>query len=444
MHINCKAVILVGTLLLMSGVPAASAQFEERIPIRSVDNRPRPPRNAPRAKRTTSVRKVVTQVRTKTVNVRSSSLAITTEKGAKVVLELLGPKPVKLPFKLADTEGNVVFEELKPGKYKASSTKDDFETAETDEPVTIAPKAAHVLDMDLTPVKYKLKIKTNVVDGDILFARADVISKDASTGAIASKRRGNYCVTEIKPSGEAEITELERGYYEIDIRPPLEFEQRLTGVTIPDDLDDNMTGEELNVFPIQLEPQLSTDTFSPTAWIPADWTLPSTWKLDKGMKVRNAEGIALPQNDRYRFYRYFQLVADVKVPDESSIGFVLRAKDERNFYVLQISGPRAPERNAATLYLVKDGVKTAIKTQTTDSFEKTIASDSGFRIYITSEKDEDFTVKIRDSETGMVYPLAGFSDPQPTFTKGAVGIWAPPRSSFDVSYFIVSCTLPCK
>lgn len=437
---NIGTALAVAAFLLIMGVSYAGAQFT-RIPIVKVEKKPRtaPSGGPPRAKRAVSVRKVETKVITKTQNVRSSSLAITTEPGAKVVLEKTGPQPLKLE-KIADVAGSVIFEDMKPGIYDAQASKENFESAEADK-VTIAARTAHVLDMDLKPVTYKLKIQTNVTDGDILFAQAEITGKDPS-GAIASRRLGNYCVVEIGPKGEAEVSELRKGYYEIDIRPPLAFEQKLTGINIPDDLDDDVGGG-LRTFEIDLENQLSTETFNPTAWVPADWSMPASWKLDNGIKVRNTDGIALPQNERYRYYRHFEMIADAKVPDDGVIGFVLRAENDKNFYLLQISGRRASQPKAATLFSMKDGVMTAIQTQTTDAFEKTIASNSGFRVYILNEKDEEFIVRIRDSETGQVFPLAGFSDPLPTHPKGAPGLAAMPRSSFEVSNFMV-CTPRCS
>ena len=426
--------ISIGSLAL-----PVNAQFK-RVPIVDAVRNPRPiVRTAP-VRRIVSVRRVDTKVITRTERVRVNNLTVSTEKGAKVTLELKAPKPVTIE-KIADAKGSAIFEDLKPGVYKVLASKDDFETAEADK-VTISAQKAHGLAMDLKAVTYNLKIQTNLTGGEILFAQAIQKGKDAS-GAIISEQLGNYCVVKVQPNGEAVITELKKGYYDIDIRPEaLEFDKRETGINIPEDIDqvDGNTTGELKTFQIDLEKKLSTEAFT-TSWITADWEMPAAWRLEKGLKVRS-DGIGLPRNERYRNYVNFEMIANVKLPDESTAGFVLRAEDFKNYYLLQISGSRAQNPNTATLSSVKNGTMQFINSATTVAFAKTLSADSGFRILVKGDQ-AGFTIWIEDSTTGKTHAVGQLKDPYKTYQKGAIGIAGILKSNFEVNYFEV-CTPACS
>ena len=421
---------------------SANGQFA-RPPIGSLGGTSRPVVSRPTVIRTTSVvTKVVVKTTVKTEKVKISNLSVTTEPGAKVTFELAakGAKPTKVE-NVADDMGIVIFDDLKPGIYHLVAAKDGFETKEADN-VTISPQKAHGLDMQLKVFTYKLRIKTNLAAGKIFFAPAKEMGKDSS-GAIISEQLGNYCVVPIQKNGEATITDLKKGYYDIDIQPDsLEFEQKATGIHLPEDLDlaDGTGPGEIKTFPVDLAKNQSKEEFS-TSWIAADWMMPSNWKLDRGMKVKNVEGVALPQNERYRYYVNFEMLANVKLNDDGTVGFALRARDQKNYYLLQISGNKADDANTAVLYSVINGQSKLIKSQTLLNFATTVSSDKGFGLKVHGD-DTGFTVWIEDSNTGKVNPVGIFKDPLNTYQKGAMGIAALPKSNFDIRFFQV-CTPVC-
>ena len=432
---------LVSSVFCLFSASFASAQIE-RISLREAARNPRPVSSGgSRVKRPAAVRRVDRVVVTRTEVVRVSDLTVTTEPGAKVVLESLvkTPRPFKREL-VADRQGNAIFDDLKPGDYKVTASKDDFEPEEV-ERVKINPQKAHGLNMDLKALTYNLKIDTNLTGGDILFAPAIQKGKNAS-GSIISEQLGNYCVVKIQPNGEAVIPDLKKGYYDIDIRPDsLEFAKTQAGINIPEDIDqDDTTIAELQTFQIEIEKNISRETFS-TVWIPADWNMPSAWSLDRGMKVKNAEGIVLPQNPRYRYYTDFEMLADVKLKDDGTLGFILRAEDNKNYYVLEISGSKGANPHTARLYSVKNGVPQFLNSATTVSFAKTLASNNGFRVIITGNS-KGFTVRIEDSDTGQTHAVGLLTDQYNTFQKGAIGIAGQAKSDFEVNYFTI-CTPTC-
>jgi len=418
-----------GFLVAVCFAPAI-AQFE-RVPI--VEKRTTPV--GPRTPRT--ITKVVPKIVTKTEKV--NNLIVATEEGAKVILRLKAPKSVPLE-KIAGAGRSAIFSALTPGTYSISASKDGFESAEADD-IKIAPQKSHEVIIPLKEITYALNIKTNLTGGEIFFTRAVQKGKDAA-GNILSDKLGNYCVVKIQPSGEAAITDLKEGYYDIDVRPAaLEYAPAARGINLPDDLDQEGV-KGLQTFAINVETQVSKETFSPSAWTSADWNMPSTWKLDRGMKVKNAEGIALPQNPRFRYYINFEMISDVKLRDDGTIGFVLRAVDDKNYYLLQLSGSKGQNPNTASLYTSKNGVLELINSLTAVAFAKTMNSDNGFRVIIQGN-DKGFTVLINDSDTGSTNGIGILTDQFKTFKKGAIGIAGSAKSNFEINTFLV-CNESCS
>lgn len=423
------AVISSISLLLLVG--SASGQFENRVKL--VDKVKNKSTGSSRVKRSVGVTRVETRVVTKVDKVKVSSLSVTTVPGASVVLESTGPKPLKIPL-VASLTGTAIFEDVKPGKYKVLSSKDDFQPAESPV-ITIAPQKAHGIDLDLKELTYSLKIQTNLTDGTVQFFQAVETGKGAG-GAIQSKQSGNYCVVKIQPNGEAVIADLKRGYYDVDIIPAsLEYAVEEAGIRIPEDLVQDE-------FQLDLEKNISREEFN-TAWIQAEWNVPAGWRLERGMKVRT-EGIALPKNERYRQYVDFETIANVKLNDSGTVGLILRAKNEKNYYLLQISGDQGVEKNIASLRAVKDGIlqPEPLSSASIPHFAKTLASKSGFRLTVQGDS-KGFTVWIEDSETGKGGPVGLLTDQYNTYKKGAVGIAGLGKSDFDISFFRV-CASKCK
>lgn len=439
---QCKAYLLVAgfTALLLFFASPVGAQIQNRVKLVDAAKNKTPVRTGPRLPRTVGVRKVDTRVVTKIDKVRVSSLSVTTEPDATVLLQSVGgPKPVKSTIK-ATADGSAIFDDLKPGTYKVQASKDEYETSEADK-VIISAQKAHVLDLGLKQVTYRLKIQTNLNAGKVQFSQAIETGKTAS-GGITSQQLGSYCVVAIQKNGEAVIADLKKGYYDIDIIPEsLEYEVKETGVNVPDDIDqDDGSTALLKTFQIDLEKNISREEFG-TTWIPSEWILPSAWRLDRGLKVRS-EGVGLPGNPRFRQYVDFEVVADLKVSDSGTAAFVLRAQDDKNYYLLQLAGTKGAEPSIASLRAVKDGViqREPLSSVPIPHFAKTFASNDGFRVLIQGDTNK-FAVWIEDS--GRVNSVGVLTDQYSTFKKGAIGLAGVARSNFDVSFFRV-CPTKCR
>jgi hypothetical protein len=293
--------------------------------------------------------------------------------------------------------------------------------------------------IEMKVLTYNLKIDTNLKSGEVLYA--PTTGQTGNGANIQAKEAGNYCVVKVKTNGEAEVSGLKRGYYLIDIRPgddDLQFEDLRTGLHVPEDID--KTGGQ----PIQvdLDERLSSEKFSANAWSDSDWAKPTDWKIDKGMKARSTEGIALPVNDRYRHYVDFELITNIKLNDQGSAGFVLRAKDPSNYYALFISGPKSADApNTARLFIVKDGVRKYASSLPINVFSEAISSDKGFSVRIVGDRT-GFVLFIEDTD-GKLHQAGKLVDDLNTYRIGAIGIAALDKPDFDVRQFQV-CTPKCQ
>lgn len=430
------------SIWLMSGV--ADAQFGVRVDIKAAASNFSSGGGSAIPRKTIVIQKVNKVVVTKREIVRVSNLSIVTEPGAKVVLESIAKSP--RPFRreiVADASGSAIFDELKPGDFKVSASKDGYVTQEQDE-LKILPQRPHVLDLSLPPVTYKLKIETpGISDGEVRYALARYKGKDAK-GSIISEEFGNTCFVKIQKKGsggEAVISDLKQGYYNLDIRPSaLEYEPTLVGLNVPADAEEGESGETKS-FEIALKKKISTEIFG-AAWTREGWEMPTQgWSLNNRMKINNSNGVALPRDDRYRYYTNFEMISDVKMVDGNSVGFALRAVDPQNYYLVQITGPDAPEPNFAKGFIVKDGEARQFFSVSAP-FASTTSSKNGFRVIIKGN-EKGFAIWIENSETGVRKPVTTITDPYNTYPKGAVGIASRDRANFEVTYFQV-CPTECR
>jgi hypothetical protein len=290
--------------------------------------------------------------------------------------------------------------------------------------------------MDLKPITYKLAVKTTVPSGSIRYSRRDIASQPGADS-------GNYCVLVLNPSGETMITDLRRGQYDIDVRADSpEYENKRVSISVPQDVSDPNSTDEVRSINVELANKKSIDTFSANAWSDADWIKPTAWKIDKGLKVRNTEGIALPSNERYRYYLDFELIANVKLNDDGNVGFVLHAKNTRDHYLLLICGPKSAEgANTARLYIVKNDARQYVSSLPISSFTSAIASDKGFQTRIQGDKT-GFTLLIEDTD-GVFHKAGQLKDDLNTYPIGAIGVGALEKPDFDIRQFQV-CTPRCQ
>lgn len=408
-----------------------------RVPIVKVAKNPTSSaRRTPR--RTTRVQKVIVpvrEIRRETRVVKTSNLTVASEAGAEILLESTarGAKPLTKVIPKDNPEDKTVeFENLSPGKYKITATLDGYKTQETE--VDVEPQKTVGISLELDPIKYQFQINTNIKEGEIRFAPAK-LEKSGAEGVVTTET-GGYCIVKIQ-NNKAVIPDLSEGYYNIDIRPAeVEYQTELTAINIPEDLPEDETPYSIN-----LEKKISTETFA-SAWTRNDWELPAGWVLNGKMETRGFLGAALPRNEQYRYYTDFEMVSDVRSLDGKSVGFVLRAEDPENYYLVQINGANAAEPHRVIGYIVRDGKQEQIFSNFIQHFSSTIAAKKPFRVIIKGEGNV-FKTFIEDSETGDRRELGNIIDRDKNFRKGAVGISGFIGSNFEVGFFTV-CAKSCR
>ncbi|CAN5307541.1 hypothetical protein BH10ACI1_BH10ACI1_30000 [soil metagenome] len=434
--------IFIGAILIC--LCAASGLAQELgvyVPIKKATTNKRVVNNTTRrttVNRTSKVSVVVREI-VNTKLVKTSNLSVTTQPGAMVKLESLAANVNPPAAQKVNSSGVVIFENLKAIKYKVVVTLDGFETLEQDS-VAILPQKTLGIKLDLKPITYDLKIDTNIADGEVRFAPAVLTSTD-NEGNLITKETGGFCVVKIV-NKKAVIPELKQGYYNLEIIPSaVEYQSLKVAVKVPDDiLEDNDDNDELQSYPLELEKKISTTQFA-SAWTSNEWDLPAGWGLKNKMQNNGLSGIALPRNDQYRYYVDFEMITNVNLIDDNTVGFVFRAQDAQNYYLVQLSGARAAEPYRATGYVVKKGRAEQIFSITIEAFAEILKKQ--FRFSIQGE-GKLFKLFIEDSTTGDKRPLGNMTDPFNNFKKGAVGIAGNSGSKFEVVFFTVLCKGVCR
>ena len=369
--------------------------------------------------------------------VKPTGLSITTLPFADVTLKPI--KGAERKFK-ADASGVIFSDTLKPGTYKLTALAEDYVPQESE--IIIQPQKIATIPIALKKVTYDFSIETNVDKGEARYAPVKVIG-DNPDGTKKVQEIGGYCVAPVKDK-KAVIDDLSKGEYYIKVSSPdnPEYEEETAYVRIPEDVPEEKEGEAnaSAAFSIPLEYKLSTKTFNQIFTSDA-WELPQNWRIDsKGLKG-NSVGIALPKENDYRNYKDFELNTSVRLIDDTSVGFVLRAVDNNNYYLIKLTGAASIEPYRVSAFIVKDGKPRRVMENPINFLAGTIGNKKYFGVIIKAKGDL-FEISIADSETGKSYPL-GNAEFNNNFRKGAVGIGVMEKSNFEIGLFSV-CYQICK
>lgn len=358
------------------------------------------------------VEKVVERVVPKIVRVTptTGTLTVTAEAGAEIMLD--GPA-AELEGTVDDDERSLIFDELKPGIYTVTAKLEGY--AVTPQQVTVKAGKADKVDLTLKLITYTVPLNLNTNSGLIAY------------------RKGQDETWSMQPfqSSQVRVAELPPGVYEVQMTPnDKSFEVVKQTWRIPEDLPAN--GAAL---PISFKKRPTSQLF---AWESAsDWSLPSGWSATKTILASGA-GVALPRDDSFRYYTDFHLCTDAKMLNGVGVSFVLRAADAQNYYLVQITGAKADEPYKLRGYIVKNGQPQRFgRTANLTGYANTLQENKFFRLSLKM-KDSQIEVSLRDSETGEVSPLGVLTDPNATFSVGAVGLAATTANESRIAFFAVS------
>ncbi len=374
--------------------------------------------------------KVVVKKQTIVKYQKIAGLVVTTvQPNAGIVLESANPKKPYKENKFTDADGVLNLPNVPPGKYVLTVSLKGFVAEESE--VEIQPQQLVTVPVNLAPITHDIFIKTNVPGGEVRYAP---IQKQTGGGANGV---GGYCMVPIK-NGNAAILRMQEGDYNLEIFPAeVEYQKVSKEITISEAaLAKTENAFQKNEIAINLVRKISTEDFIAN-WQPGEWKTPSSWKIEnKRMQVYNA-GTALLTNERYNYYKDFELKTNVRSLDEKSVGFVLRAKDDKNFYLIQLTGASAAEPYLLTGYIVKNGkVAETLVSSNIAAYKKTIGGQKVFNLNIAA-KGNIFTVTLEDVDGGS-YVIGIVEDQNNTFPIGAIGVGTKDSSRFDVNRFFIN------
>ena len=374
--------------------------------------------------------KVVVKKQTIVKYQKISGLVVTTvQPNAGIALESVNSKKQYKENKFTDSDGVLNLGNVPPGKYVLTVSLKGFVTEESE--VEVQPQQLVTVPVNLAPITHDIFIKTNVPSGEVRYAPIQKQAKGGLGGV------GGYCMVPIK-DGNAAILRMQEGDYNLEVFPAeVEYQRISKEITVSEEaLSKTEDAFQKNEIAINLVRKISTEDFIAN-WQPGEWKTPSNWKIEsKRMQVNNA-GFALLQNERYNFYKDFELKTNVRSLDGKSVGFVLRAKDDKNFYLIQLTGAAAGEPYLLTGYIVKNGkVAETLVSSNIAAYKKTIGEQKFFNLNIAA-KGNMFTVTLEDVDGGS-YVIGIIEDQNNTFPIGAVGIGTKDATRFDVNRFFIN------
>ncbi len=341
------------------------------------------------AVRTVTVTKIVR------VTPTTGTLSVATEPGAVVLIELIGGGKAKegtVPAKARQ----FIFNYLQPGRYRVAAELDGYHPGEVE--VVVKANITAPVTLNLEPITYQVTFKTNVETGEIRY-------QNLTTG---ERPR----VVPIQ-AGSVVLDNLRAGKYDVDIRPAeVGYQTLLATITLP--------GK--SIFEVELKRLPSTAIFSET-WTGLErWDAPAGWRVVSRKLLVNGRGVALPRAENLRHYIDFQLTSDVKMLNRVAASFVIRAADQQNYYLIQLTGANADEPYVLRGFVIRNGVPQRLQAPIpTEAFTSTIGADQFVTVVLTV-KDNKFDVKIQDRQTGQLVILGILTDPDRNFQIGAVGI----------------------
>lgn len=161
------------------------------------------------------------------------------------------------------------------------------------------------------------------------------------------------------------------------------------------------------------------------------WALPKSWHVTSGkMHVRGPE-IGLVAD---RVYKDFRLEFDITLFNGKGAVWVIRARDENNYYVFQLSGDKGTYPNTFRSYLCKDGKVQLLKT--TAVTEDISQPNDSLHIVVVAKGNEisHFIETASKPREGGIQPLDVLIDT--ALSHGRIGFSTKDNEEFIVYLFV--------
>ncbi|HYH86003.1 MAG TPA: tetratricopeptide repeat protein [Pyrinomonadaceae bacterium] len=188
---------------------------------------------------------------------------------------------------------------------------------------------------------------------------------------------------------------------------------------------------------IELRPLLSTRALL-NSWSDASgWSIPAGWSAGGRKLLVGGQGLAFPREVVYRNYGDFTLSSDVRMLNGVGVSFALRAADERNYYLIQLTGPQSDEPYQLRGFIVKDNVPRPFGTPVQVSGAASTVAHNKFFSVLMTVAGNNISVNVINSETGENTFLGNLTAPADGYKSGAVGVAGVGSEKNEVGRFAV-------
>ena len=355
----------------------------------------------------------------------TGTLAISTNSNAKFIVVPLNAstKGEAKQGVVPPKEKQFIVPLLPPGRYRVEAALEGYNSAEKE--VVISRNQTTPVTLELEPITYDVTIRTNTPNGEVRYAL--ITSDNQSNDKTSNFTQSSELRVKRIENGSVVLQRLVEGIYGIDIYSGEPGYEKVLSkkFTLPGNED----------YIVEFK-KLRSETRFYANFLSGEWIVPSTWQTSNQTMTVNGKGIAIPSDDAYQFYDDFEIISDVKMLDGIAASFVVRAQNNSNYYLIQITGKNASDPYFLSVFVVKNGAAKRLGSSVSFSHKASTVDDEWFKVFI-KVKGNTFDVSLWD--IGSPVKLGMLTDPYNTYTIGAPGIAA----TFDNHKTVVGGTQVC-
>ena len=311
--------------------------------------------------------------------------------------------------------GSISFADLVNNRYEVTAQLEGFQTV-SQEAQVVAQTTATV-SLPLAPVTYNVTLALNAANGRVMFQNSAETAK--------------WEMYQFQNS-RATIANLPAGSYRLVVEPDdASYQRKTLTLKVP-------SGE--GAVAVSLDKKLSEEAFAPQQT--EDWSIfGAPWEAKDGKILLKGAGIALPGYDKFRHYSDFSLWLQARLLNNESVSFVLRAADEKNYYRVELNGPKAEKPLGLRGYIMREGVERPFAGHTASliPYTQLLGSGKPFYVWLTMV-GQSILVNISENlqEKGVEMSLKADGD----LAAGAVGLANNSSGKVEIKSFRVQPATP--
>jgi hypothetical protein len=162
------------------------------------------------------------------------------------------------------------------------------------------------------------------------------------------------------------------------------------------------------------------------------WDAPKTWRVNRSKMLVKGQEIGLARN---LIYENFIMVFDISFTNQKGAVWIVRARDKKNYYLFQLSGPKGAHPRSFRSFIYQNGQPTLLRS---DQVVEDLSRPNDF-YHITIEAKGNTIkhfIQLKSNPAAGAEPLSTLTDS--TFAYGGIGFGAIDDEEFEV--FFVNIT----